>query len=162
MTTKEYNTVVEAYSNRLYYFILKNLRNEHDANDVVQDTFLKLWQHKQEVYPEKAKSWLFTTANRALINVAKKNKRTESLDVATYAEPATAESREFELKDVIHECLDMLPPLQRSIILLRDLEGYNYKEIGEILNLNESQVKVYLFRGRLKIKNRIKDLNNVL
>lgn len=162
MTTKEYNTAVETYSNRLYYFILKNLRDENDANDVVQDTFMKLWEHKQEVYPEKAKSWLFTTASRALINLAKKNKRTESLEVATYAEPSSPVSRTFELKDVIHECLDTLPPLQRTIILLRDLEGYNYKEIGEILKLNESQVKVYLFRGRLKIKNRIKNLNNVL
>ena len=46
---------------------------------------------------------------------------------------------------------------QKSIILLRDLEGYNYKEIGEILNLNEAQVKVYLFRGRQMVKNQLKE-----
>ena len=55
--------------------------------------------------------------------------------------------------------MEKLTNLQKSIILLRDLEGYNYKEIGIMLNLNESQVKVYLFRARKKIKDQIKDLS---
>ena len=55
--------------------------------------------------------------------------------------------------------MDKLSDLQKSIILLRDLEGYNYREIGDMLNLNESQVKVYLFRARKKIKDQIKDLS---
>jgi RNA polymerase sigma-70 factor (ECF subfamily) len=58
--------------------------------------------------------------------------------------------------------LNKLPPLQKSIILLRDLEGYDYKEIGEILGLNEPQVKVYLFWARQKVKNFIKELTNVI
>ena len=62
------------------------------------------------------------------------------------------------MKELIDKGLARLPEQQRSIILLRDLEGYNYKEIGEILDLSESQVKVYLFRARKKMKDMLKDL----
>ena len=65
----------------------------------------------------------------------------------------------FELKEIIDLAMEKLTDLQKSIILLRDLEGYNYKEIGEMLDLNEPQVKVYLFRARKKIKDQIKDLS---
>jgi RNA polymerase sigma-70 factor (ECF subfamily) len=64
----------------------------------------------------------------------------------------------IELKEIVDNALELLTPIQRSVILLRDLEGYDYAEIGQILNLNESQVKVYLFRARQKIKNHLKDL----
>ncbi len=67
-------------------------------------------------------------------------------------------SRDLEMREVIEKSLAMLPPIQKSIILLRDLEGYNYKEIGDILELSEAQVNIYLFRARNKIKKQLKDL----
>ena len=69
------------------------------------------------------------------------------------------DKHDFELKEIIDKALKNLPEQQKTILLLRDMEGYNYQEIGEILNLNESQVKVYLFRARQKMKDQIKDLN---
>jgi RNA polymerase sigma-70 factor (ECF subfamily) len=63
---------------------------------------------------------------------------------------------DFESKEIIEKTVGMLPPLQKSILLLRDLEGYSYEEIGSMLELNPSQVKVYLFRARLKVKNQLK------
>jgi RNA polymerase sigma-70 factor (ECF subfamily) len=69
-----------------------------------------------------------------------------------------SESHRFEVKEILDKCLESLPPIQRSILLLRDLEGYDYKEIGGILDLTESQVKVYLFRARQKLKDKLKDL----
>jgi RNA polymerase sigma-70 factor (ECF subfamily) len=67
---------------------------------------------------------------------------------------------DFEIREMVDNCLATLPPVQKSIILLRDLEGYNYKEISEILDLTESQVKVYLFRARNKVKKQIKSLTS--
>lgn len=64
----------------------------------------------------------------------------------------------FESQQVVERAVNILPPLQKSIILLRDLEGYAYKDIGEILDLTEAQVKVYLFRARKKIKNQLKGM----
>ncbi len=164
MTTQEYNTVVRSLSHRLYGYVYKSLRDEDDANDIVQDSFLKLWQNKDNVEPDKAKSWLFTTAHNALINFVKKHSRMQSMETTSYAEPSNDgnENQGFELKEIINKYINTLPELQKSILLLRDLEGYSYEEIGEMLKLNESQVKVYLFRARQKMKDQIKDINNLI
>jgi RNA polymerase sigma-70 factor (ECF subfamily) len=66
---------------------------------------------------------------------------------------------QFESQQVVDRIVSILPPLQKSIILLRDLEGYSYEEIGEILDLSPSQVKVYLFRARNKVKKQLQHLN---
>jgi len=63
---------------------------------------------------------------------------------------------------VLTEALDKLPEIQRSVLLLRDYEGYNYAEIAEITGLNESQVKVYIFRARQTMKDYIKKLELVV
>lgn len=68
------------------------------------------------------------------------------------------QSNRFESQEVVDRAVSILPPVQKSVILLRDLEGYSYQDIGEILGLSESQVKVYLFRGRNKIKKQLKGL----
>jgi RNA polymerase sigma-70 factor (ECF subfamily) len=76
--------------------------------------------------------------------------------------PPVYQKNEFDTKAILEKALNELPPVQKSILLLRDLEGYEYKEIGEILGISEAQVKVYLFRARQKVKNYIKELTNVL
>lgn len=76
--------------------------------------------------------------------------------------PRIYQRHTFDTQAILEQVLSGLPPVQKSIILLRDLEGYEYREIGEILELSETQVKVYLFRGRQKVKNAIKELHHVL
>lgn len=156
MTRKEYNISVKEYSGRLYGYALKWLRNSQDADDLVQDVYSKLWQFRKKVSNDKVKSWLFTSMHNALVNFSKK-KTTLSFEDVTYEEPFTR-GHDYDLEDLIEKSLSSLPKIQRSIILLRDREGYNYNEIGEILGLKESQVKVYLFRARQKVKNQLKDL----
>ncbi len=157
MTEKEYNIAVKTLSHRLFGYVFKSLRDREDSNDIVQDSFMKLWENKHKVDPAKAKAWLFTTAHNALINFVKKRGRSTSLD-ALNIDRGKEDKHAFELKDIIDMALSKLPEQQKTIVLLRDYEGYNYSEIGKILKLNESQVKVYLFRARKKIKEQIKDL----
>lgn len=156
MTRKEYNISVNEYSGRLYGYAFKWLRNSQDADDLVQDVYSKLWQFRKKVNNDKVKSWLFTSMHNALVNFSKK-KTTLSFEDVTYQEPITR-GHDYDLEDLIEKSLSSLPKIQRSIILLRDREGYNYNEIGELLGLKESQVKVYLFRARQKVKNQLKDL----
>jgi RNA polymerase sigma-70 factor (ECF subfamily) len=66
------------------------------------------------------------------------------------------------LNEILEQALKRLPEIQRSVILLRDYEGYSYQEIGEITGLNESQVKVYIYRGRLALKKFIGSMEAVL
>lgn len=157
MTEQEYNTAVKTLSHRLFGYVLKSLRDTEDSNDIVQDAFMKLWENRKKVDADKAKSWLFTTAHNALINFVKKSARTSSME-GLNIDRGKEDKNEFELKEIIDAALSKLPLQHKEILLLRDYEGYNYKEIGEMMDLNESQVKVYLFRARQKVKEQIKDL----
>ena len=67
-----------------------------------------------------------------------------------------------DLKKILREAVSKLPEIQRSVVLLRDYEGYSYEEIGEITSLNESQVKVYIYRARLFLKEYIGKMENVI
>jgi RNA polymerase sigma-70 factor (ECF subfamily) len=63
-----------------------------------------------------------------------------------------------DLNEILHEALDKLPPDQKAVVLLRDYEGYSYREIGEITGQSEAQVKINIFRGRRYLKNYIGSL----
>jgi len=153
LNRKEYNSVVKSLSHRLYAFLLKNCKNEALVNDLMQDTFEKLWVNRKSVEVEKARQWLFTTGYRLMLNTIKRNQKTELRE--SISETAFFERKPnlIEQKDFIDHILSLLTEQQRAIILLRDYEGYDYQEIGNILSLSESQVKVYLFRARKKRRN---------
>ncbi len=156
MNRRSYNSAVNEYSERVFRYAYKWTKSEATSKDIVQEVFEKLWKNRKQVKSEKVKSWLFTTAHNLLVNYSKKKKMLSREDLI-YTEPSVFENR-YELKDLLEVALSTLSSTQKSILLLRDSEGYDYKEIGEILKLNESQVKVYLFRARKKIKKYLKDL----
>lgn len=160
MTRKEYNTAVEDYSDGIFRFALKHLRNEMSAKDIVQETFARVWVKHEEVAYEKAKSYLFTTAYHAIVDWVKQENR--SADVERAPELVAASRHAFDVKDVLNEALEKLPGIQKTVVLLRDYEGYSYDEIAEITSLNEAQVKVYIFRARKALKDYIKRLELVI
>lgn len=161
ISAEEYKHAVQEYTRNIFRFLYKSLKDEEAVNDLVQDCYMKLWQHRDRIDSQKIKSWLFSVAHHAMINYIKTSSRSVQLDDNCRL-PQVFQHHDFDTKAILERVLNELPPLQKSIILLRDLEGYEYKEIGEILELNESQVKVYLFRARQKVKECIKELTNVL
>jgi len=161
MTVAEFNQCVDNHSDGVYRFILKNIRDDQAAMDIVQDAFEKMWLKFREISHASAKSYLFTTAYHRMIDYTRKEKRMERLD--TKIEPQDNFHYQYsDLKVVLDEALQRLPEIQRSLILLRDYEGYSYEEIGKITGLNESQVKVYIFRGRLSLKNYLVSIENLV
>ena len=162
ISESQYNDAVKSYARNIFRFLFKNLRDKEATDDIVQDCYLKLWQSRGDVDSTKIKSWLFSVAHHAMINYLKAETRKTGLDTVEVNRISTGSAQDPDLKELVEKSLQELPPLQRSVILLRDYEGYNYKEIGDILKLSESQVKVYLFRGRQRIKDSIKTLSAVL
>ena len=156
MKRSEFNIVVDKYSNNLYGYAIKFLSNKEDASDIVQDVYEKLWMNRRNVEFSKAKSWMFTTAHNAMINLSNRKRRIQLTDAIKMYDKGTYNPSAFEANQVVERVVSILPPVQKSVILLRDLENYSYKEIGEILKLSDSQVKVYLFRARKKIKKQLK------
>ena len=162
MTTKEYNHSVDQYADNIFRFIIKSLRSEELAKDIVQETYIKLWTKVEEVNNEKVRSWLFTTAYRTMIDQIRKEKKYQGdLEDVPKNEMVT-NNTSSDLNDLLHEALDMLPEKQKTVILLKDYEGYNYKEIGEMTGLNESQVKVYIYRGRKALQTYLVSIDTVL
>ncbi|MEO5942382.1 MAG: RNA polymerase sigma factor [Ferruginibacter sp.] len=161
MTEKEYNECVNLYSDNVYRFILKNLRNEEDAKDVVQGAFEKMWINRATVINEKSKSFLFTVAYHQMIDHIRKNKRISLKE--DFSDTALGSgTQQQSMKRILEEALSKLSETQRSLVMLKDYEGYNYEEIGKITGLNESQVKVYLHRARLQLKAYIVKPENVI
>jgi RNA polymerase sigma-70 factor (ECF subfamily) len=161
MTAQEYNQCVDDYADGVYRFILKNIKDEDKARDVVQDSFEKMWVKASDIAAAKAKSYLFTTAYHTMIDTIRKEKKQTELDEAAFNQHSVNNSYS-DLKEVLNEAVAKLPEIQRHVILLRDYEGYSYQEIGEITGLNESQVKVYIFRARSFLKNYIGKLDMVV
>jgi RNA polymerase sigma factor (sigma-70 family) len=161
MTEKEYNECVNRYADNVYRFILKNLRHEENARDVVQTAFEKMWRNRHEIDADRCKSYLFTVAYHQMIDQIRKEKRIH-LRASFMDEMSVEDKPANNVKKVLEQALNLLNETQRALVLLKDYEGYSYQEIGTITGLNESQVKVYLHRARLQLKEYLVRPENIM
>jgi RNA polymerase sigma factor (sigma-70 family) len=161
MTVKEYNRSVDEYADSVYRFIRGNLKDEERSNDIVQDSFEKLWRHVAEIDYPVVKSWLFATAYNNMIDIIRKERRMTSLE-PVHENELIYESQYSDLNEILRKALERLPEQQKIPIMLRDYEGYSYKEIGDITGFSEAQVKINIYRGRIALKNFIGKIETVL
>lgn len=163
MTEQQYNQAVNLYADSVFRFIVKNLKQEESARDIVQTAFEKMWKNRDMVDNDKCKSYLFTVAYNLMIDYIRKNKRIQLTD--SFSETSlgvTTSHTSRNVKETLQKALDRLSATQRSLVMLKDYEGYSYEEIGRITGLNESQVKVYLHRARLSMRNYLVSAENVI
>ena len=90
---------------------------------------------------------MFTAAYRTMIDLIRREKKQSRMEEADLNKLTTS-NQYSDLQQILHEALNQLPEIQKAVVLLRDYEGYNYLEIGEITGLTETQVKVYIYRAR--------------
>ena len=162
MKEHEYNVVIDELSTQLYRYAFHFLRNQEDAKDIIQDVFEKMWLNRKTIELETVKPWLYRCTHNAMVNFIAKKSRTSYMSNQELPKTTSPFDSSFESMQVVDRMVSILPPTQKSIILLRDIEGYTYKEIGLILDLSASQVKVYLFRARMKIKKQLIGLNKLV
>lgn len=161
MTIEEYNNTVEKYADNLYRFVLKNTGDIELANDVVQESFEKLWLKLETVDGRKVKSYLFTTGYHCMLDQLKiKNRHTDF--VMDDENGSQSGDHYSDLSEILEDALDRLTVIQRTVVLLRDYEGYTYDEIGKITNLSEAQVKVYIYRARINLRNYLVKMENII
>ncbi len=161
MTIDEYNKSVDLYSDSIFRFILKNIRDREKSQDIVQDTYEKLWKNHKDVSAEKVKSYLFSIAYHTLIDMTRRDKKQGRWEEAEI-QSQVCHSSCSDLNEILHNALAQLPEIQKMVVMMRDYEGYSYTEIGEITGLNESQVKVYIYRARVFLKNYIGKMEVVI
>ena len=157
MDSKLYELYVNDYADALYRFALRLFRESDSAKDAVQESFLRLWQNPHEINHPKA--YLFKTLYRVFVDEQRQRKLLD-----TYAENIQKQGSEpsarpaieqNERKEMIEEALKRLPDIQKTVVMLRDYEGYSYHEIGQIAGLSESQVKTYIFRARMNLRKQL-------
>lgn len=155
MTTKEYNHCVRHLGDDLYRFALRYANLSAAAEDAVQDVFADLWERRSEVESEGARGWLIRALYRRLVDMHRHEEVVRNAQVAQENEYRQHEN--FELKDALAHALATLPEQQRMLVLLRDLEGYEYAEMAHMTGLSEQQVGVYLFRARKQLKKQLEN-----
>ena len=160
MTEKEYNECVTHYADALYRFMLKTMKHKPDAEDMVQNAYEVLWLNRAEIKNDTAKAYLFKVAYNKMIDYYRKNNRLD-LNDNVGQEIGVVEKRD-NLKEALNVALARLSDQNRSLVLLKDYEGYSYEEIGEITGLSASQVKVYLHRSRLQLKSYLVKMDNLV
>jgi RNA polymerase sigma-70 factor (ECF subfamily) len=161
MTDQDFNNCVDEYADGVYRFIVKNIGHEADAQDIVQTAFEKLWINRNKVEPNKVKSYLFTVAYHQMIDHIRKDKKEMTTDSFEDVKEPMHLPPNSELKQILLKAINELNPTQKSLVLLKDYEGYSYQEIGEIMDLSESQVKVYLHRARMILKGKLAHLQKM-
>ena len=158
MDNISFRTTVLPLSDRLFRLALRITMNRAEAEDVVQDTLLKVWeQRSQWEHINNLEAFAIAICrNRALDVMKRAGRNTASLDKVDNGQwsmvngQSALEAR--EQLSLVRKLMDGLPEIQRTIIHLRDIEGQTYQEIAEALDISETQVKVYLHRARTKIK----------
>lgn len=161
MTRSQYNTCVDQYADGLFRFVLASLRNRMEAEDVVQDSFARVWERRRQVEYDKAKSYLFTVAYHLIVDMVRQRRQEVAVeDLFQLSDQRAAVYP--DVNEILHKAVAALPEAQRSAVLLRDYEGYSYQEIGDITGQTEAQVKINIFRARTALRNVIKSMDNLI
>lgn len=158
MTPAEYNECVDEYADALFRYCIGLVHSAMDADDLVQMCFLRLWEHRKNIEKKAAKNWLYKTAYRAMIDQYRKGKR-ESAYRENLEETGFDFYKNVEYQDLILQSLKALSPVQKNLILLRDYEGYSYKELCELTGLSMTNVKVTLYRSRKILRRELEKLD---
>jgi RNA polymerase sigma-70 factor (ECF subfamily) len=151
--------------NVLYRLALRITLLHEDAEDIVQDTLIKVWNKRDELQDiDSIEAYsLAVCRNIALDRLKKKDRQSESIDTIhlTLYDGTASPYEQIDQKDrlqIVKNIVNALPEKQRSCMQLRDFEGKTYKEIANIMDISEDQVKINLFRARQTVKQRYQDL----
>lgn len=159
MTKKEYNDCVTNYSDDVYRFVVYHGVDKDYAKDIVQDAYLSLWQNHSNIEASKSKSFLLSTAynltNSNFRHKIVEEKYCKNINIET----STNIEKPYENKECLYKALENIPSVQKTALILKDIEGYSYKEIGEMLKLSLQQVEVYIFRARIALKKELIKMN---
>ena len=157
MTQEEFKIHVFPLKNKLFRFAKRLLENTEEAEDMVQEVFIKLWKMKEKLseYRSVEALAMVTTRNLCLDRLRTKKYTIDKIDLLKDEIENTMEEQRTdhsELINKIHGIIKSLPEQQRTILHLRDIEGYDYEEIASILDMNENAIRVNVSRARKKIR----------
>lgn len=168
MTRTAFQSAVDEHANRVFTLAVYLLNHREEAEDVCQDVLVRLWQRGSEVDPERVGAWLMrVTRNRCIDVIRSRSTARKSflpsvdgrfLEDAIDGRPGPdTRARASELGLKIHSALSDLSEPYRSVVVLREIQGLSYGEIGEVLNMPLNTVRVTLHRGRRQLREGLRE-----
>ncbi len=178
MDRSTFEALLQEHRDAVYRTARYLVRNAEDAEDIAQETFVRLWKTRDDIHIEKVRSWLLRVCRNLCLDALRRRKVREvarltadqvtergrigieivaddglerSLEVSDLGSGAQATELELDIEKLVQAMGELKEP-QRSIILLREVQDLSYEEIAETLDLSLSAVKVYLHRARKKIR----------
>ena len=159
------NRVLPA-KNKLYRFALRMMGSEEEAKDIVQEVFIRVWNGRNEMDQIlNMEAWCMRITKNLSLDRLRSIQRKgtypmeEGFDVKHTGETPDVKTEQGDSMQNVNQFIAALPEKQRQIIHLRDVEGYTYNEICEILELDMNQVKVNLFRARNSVREKLMKIN---
>ncbi len=166
MNHHDFKTKILPIKNRLFRFALGILGQAAEAEDVVQEVFIKLWNNRQQIANiSNIEAWCITaTKNLSIDKLRSKHQRLQPIAAGFDLQDQSANPYEavvaHDVFDQVRNLMNGLPDKQRDIMQLRDIEGMSYQEIAEALSVPMDQVKVYLFRARKAVREGLLEIRN--
>ncbi len=160
--TRRFRRLVKEHQGQLFSLAYHLLGHSAEAEDVVQDVLVKLWQHLAGLEADRIKPWLLRVTRNACLDLLRRRRYSQAYvsQVASGESMVVSETPMDRLasSDLGHRLVQAIRELDEpfcSLVVLRDIQELSYQEIGEALDLKESQVKVYLHRARRKLRHRL-------
>ena len=157
-----YNAIFKKYSKHLHDFLYYKFGEDLDPKDKVQEAFIKLWENCTKISPDKAKSFLFTTANNLMLNatahkkVVLKYRQIPAVTQTKISPEFLLEEKEYHLK--LQKAHSNLTDAQRTAFLMNRVEGKRFKEIAELLDISVKAVEKRIYGALTKLREDIKEL----
>ncbi len=165
---RAFEQIVLATENSVYNLALSLLKKKEDAEDVTQETYLRLWRTSSDLKIESSlKSYILRTARNLALDLIRKNSKREDADTVVQSDdgefeidiedtdsssrPDVAYLQKLET-EAVREAIGELPTAARELIILRDVEGLSYSEIAKMLGIAEGTLKSKLFRARERLR----------
>lgn len=155
---RQFETAKRQYQHRLYSYAWYSLRIKADAEDIVQEAFIKLWENWHDIDPLKIGSWLTRVTQNLIVDHVRKHKiRLRVTDADTdpdllVQDEAPDPQHQGTLKRIVESSIAKLDDPYRTTLIMREIQGLSYQEIADILHLSVDHVRTDLFRGKSKLR----------
>ncbi|MES2731776.1 MAG: RNA polymerase sigma factor [Bacteroidota bacterium] len=172
MSLEDFKNRVLPVKNKLFRFAMRLAGNVEDAEDMVQEVFIKVWDQRQDISTyHNTEAWCMRLVKNLFLDEVKSKRRQTSIRLtevdgnSSRHEPMDTQTpyQVTERNDTmqkVQELMGYLSDKQQQIIHLRDVEGYSYQEIAEVLDIDVNQVKVNLFRARTALRKGLLNAEN--
>jgi len=169
MQINELIEILTPYKNKMFRYAFSIIGNRYEAEDIVQEAIIKIWKRMNKFSEiDNKEAWVITIVRNLAIDKLRAKKKKQTSDINDYfhlSDNAPSPDIKLEQKDAVlkvAEIMGSLQEMQREIITLRDIEGYTYQEIADIMDLKVDQVKVYLFRARKILREKLAPIRKML